>query len=858
MFSFGVMLAERKGSFLSAGIIAPTDSRKSLGASGPKYKYRNRTAVVEGRGSSKGEVGFASMDALGSELSICQFLDSLSYARLRVMLHVLDPVEVIVPESVADNGSFKNPIVEMLQNSFPDIEVTKISRRFFNDLRGAELIQQLGSSELSHLTRDMFKKYYCMSAVSALIKYIEYIQNILFAHASLKITYYRMEKTCFIDVNTLKNIEVIRGRISNRKEQNLSLFDFLNTCSTSGGTRMLRSCLFQPSADVDLILDRSNAVEELLSNQPLTSIIQKFERLRAIIGNAGDIQQLITVCCYMNTTFDSIRCTEQKISEVLCLRQTILLIEPLKLALESSTAQIFKTCYQHLCDPRFDGISEKLNARLDPNVMIHERTSLANRYKRCYAIRSGQHVMVDLARKAYEELVRDVEEKAKEEMACLSGARLIFTTQRGFHILVPSMNPLCPVKLPAPFIQVVRNRSSVSCTTRSLIKYNDRINDAVNEIMVGSNIVIAQLMEEIRPLISCLYHLVEVVSLIDFLMCLATYAFKVPTVKPTFAASNAMVIKQGRHPLLDMISDNVIANDAYLSPESRLVIITGPNMAGKSTYLKQLCLLQVLAQTGSYVPAEFAGFPVVQRIFSRIGHNDDLTNNLSSFALEMSEMAPIFAAADSTSLVVVDELARHAYFAQQQLEILDTATEEGIALCFGFCEEMLKTKAFVVFATHFLDLTSLAANFATVENYHFSATTYTYKVPDKDEVQVLKCNHHLYKGPYRGPLYGFNIAELGNFPKGLLDEAKSFAEKLRAGKQTASLMSEESRRRRAVLRFGYKLRSMLPILKVADFAAASSYLINLRQQLREDLSEIHAATNERSFDRCAGSTATGQ
>ncbi|VDO45588.1 unnamed protein product [Onchocerca flexuosa] len=165
-------------------------------------------------------------------------------------------------------------------------------------------------------------------------------------------------------------------------------------------------------------------------------------------------------------------------------------------------------------------------------------------------------------------------------------------------------------------------------------------------------------------------------------------------------------------------------------------------MAGKSTYLKQICLLQVLAQTGSFVPAEMALFPVLTRIFSRIGHNDDLTANLSAFSLEMSEMVPILRDADSFSLILIDELA------------CSTAYEEGLSICIAICEELLQKKAYVVFATHYLDLVSLAAMYPAVANFHFSASIEKIKQDDGSEVEKFQCSHKLYTGPYNGPLYG--------------------------------------------------------------------------------------------------------
>ncbi|VDN39590.1 unnamed protein product [Gongylonema pulchrum] len=165
-------------------------------------------------------------------------------------------------------------------------------------------------------------------------------------------------------------------------------------------------------------------------------------------------------------------------------------------------------------------------------------------------------------------------------------------------------------------------------------------------------------------LIPCLYHAIEAISIVDFILALATYATKTPSVRPSFAQSMSMIVKQGRHPLLDNATGLAVPND----------------VAGKSTYLKQVCLLQVLAQTGSFVPAEMAAFPILKRIFSRIGHNDDAVSKKSTFALEMSELVPILKSADASSLVVIDELAPN------------TAYEEGLSLCYAVCEELLKKK----------------------------------------------------------------------------------------------------------------------------------------------------------------------
>ncbi|EJW79249.1 hypothetical protein WUBG_09842, partial [Wuchereria bancrofti] len=155
-------------------------------------------SVVEGRGSARGEIGLASIDALCSELHLWQFIDSASYARLRIQFQIQEPVEVIVPETFVEKANSMNAVLELIRSTYPEVEITMINRRYFNDLKGIELLKQLSSSESSNITSEVYKKYYCMAAAAALIKYVECIQNVLFAQSSLKVTYLVAEKSCFI------------------------------------------------------------------------------------------------------------------------------------------------------------------------------------------------------------------------------------------------------------------------------------------------------------------------------------------------------------------------------------------------------------------------------------------------------------------------------------------------------------------------------------------------------------------------------------------------------------------------------------------------------------------------------------
>ncbi|VDM91761.1 unnamed protein product [Onchocerca ochengi] len=383
-----------------------THERSRYSANGTKLSLTSCIifSVVEGRGSARGEIGLASIDALCSELNLSQFIDSASYARLRIQFQIQEPVEVIVPETFVEKANSMNAVLELIRSTYPEVEITMINRRYFNDLKGVELLKQLGSNESSNITAEVYKKYYCMAAAAALIKYVEYIQNVLFAQNSLKVTYLVAEKSCFIDVNTMRNVEVVERIHLKQKTVGRSLFSALNTCLTSGGVRLLRSSLLQPSADLSMIEARLDAIEELITNQP------KFNRLRTIIAGISDIYRLITICCYLGNQKETVRIVENRINEILNLQQTLHLIKPLRDTLKNSKAHLFRLCYNHLDDGRFEKILNILDEKLNRTCKVGERSALALRQKRCYAVREGMDQMIDMMRKAYEELLRDTHE----------------------------------------------------------------------------------------------------------------------------------------------------------------------------------------------------------------------------------------------------------------------------------------------------------------------------------------------------------------------------------------------------------------------------------------------------------------
>ncbi|CAI8056063.1 MutS protein homolog 4 [Geodia barretti] len=211
-------------------------------------------------------------------------------------------------------------------------------------------------------------------------------------------------------------------------------------------------------------------------------------------------------------------------------------------------------------------------------------------------------------------------------------------------------------------MKISKNRNTINFSTADLLRLNDRAQEATKEIYVMTNVVVNELIKDLRSNIGCLYKLAECVSMLDMLHSFAKSCTLSSYVRPEF--TDTLAVKQSRHPILDIISFNLVPN----------------NISGKTTYLKQVALLQIMAQVGSFVPAVYASFRVTSQIFSRVGSDDDISSNSSTFMLEMRELSYVLQNVSSNCLVIVDELGR------------GTSNEEGFGICHAVCEHLLTTK----------------------------------------------------------------------------------------------------------------------------------------------------------------------
>lgn len=334
---------------------------------------------------------------------------------------------------------------------------------------------------------------------------------------------------------------------------------------------------------------------------------------------------------------------------------------------------------------------------------------------------------------------------------------LKYDSARQYYILIPitEADPL-----PDVFINVFRKRNHIECQTLDLVKLNQKITDAHNEVISMSDQTIQDLLRNVCAEVSGLFRVSEAVAMLDMLAAFAQLATNYDYIRPELTAT--LAIKAGRHPIRERIhSSKFVPNDAYATPETRFQIITGCNMSGKSTYIRSLALMTVMAQIGCFIPAQYASFPLVHQLFARVTTTDDLDANVSTFAAEMREMAFILRHIQPRGMVLVDELGR------------GTSTTDGLAIAVALAEALLASSALVWFATHFHDLARILSERSGVINLHLAADI----ASDASKMTML---YQIAEGPVPDRRYGLALAKLVDLPPNVLGIANIVSKKKEA------------------------------------------------------------------------------
>jgi DNA mismatch repair protein MSH4 len=334
-----------------------------------------------------------------------------------------------------------------------------------------------------------------------------------------------------------------------------------------------------------------------------------------------------------------------------------------------------------------------------------------------------------------------------------------FEPQRQFFLKFPAAN-LADLDgtMPAEFINVFRKGKHVECQTMDLVKINHKIKDAHNEVLGLSDGAIQELINRVRSKIHPLFKISESIAMLDMLAGFTQVVTTCMYGEYTMPELNedSLIIKSGRHPIREKLAantrDRFVPNDVYATPQNRFHVITGANMSGKSTYIRSVALMAIMAQIGCFVPAEFASFPLSTELFARVSTDDCVEANVSTFASEMREMAFILRSITPNSLVIIDELGR------------GTSTTDGLAIAIAIAEALIDSKAKVWFVTHFRDLPRILADRAGVSNEHLS-------VDISNDYGNMIMRYKIMDGCEEEKFYGLALARVIGLPSAVLDMA---------------------------------------------------------------------------------------
>ncbi|KAH9777180.1 DNA mismatch repair protein MSH4 [Citrus sinensis] len=723
------------------------------------------TGLIQNRAK---EVGVAAFDLRSAALHLSQYIEtSSSYQNTKTLLHFYDPTVIIVsPNKLAPDGMVG--VSELIDRFYPSVRKVVMARGCFDDTKGAVMIKNLAAKEPSALSLDTYyKQYYlCLAAAAAIIKWIEAEKGVIVTNHSLSVTFNGSFDHMNIDATSVRNLEIIEPLhsalwgTSNKKR---SLFHMLKTTKTIGGTRLLRANLLQPLKDIETINTRLDCLDELMTNEQLffglSQFLRKFPK---------ETDRVLCHFCFKPKKVtskvldvDNAKKSQTLISSIILLKTALDALPLLAKVLKDAQSFLLANIYRSVCEnEKYASIRKRIGEVIDEDV-LHARVPFVARTQQCFAIKGGIDGLLDIARRSFcdtSEAVHNLANKYREELK-LPNLKLPFNNRQGFYLSIPHKD--IQGKLPSTFIQVVKHGNNIHCSTLELASLNVRNKSAAGECYIRTEICLEALVDAIREDVSVLTLLAEVLCLLD--MIVNSFAHTISTkpvdryTRPHFTENGPLAIDGGRHPILESIHNGFIPNNIFISEAANMVIVTGPNMSGKSTYLQQVCLIVILAQIGCYVPAHFSTIRVVDRIFTRMGTVDNLESNSSTFMTEMKETAFVMQNVSERSLIVMDELGRA------------TSSSDGFAIAWSCCEHLLSLKAYTIFASHMENLSELATIYPNVKILHFYVVIRNNRLDFKFQLK---------DGPRHVPHYGLLLAEVAGLPSTVIETARSITSRI--------------------------------------------------------------------------------
>ncbi len=650
-------------------------------------------------------VGLAWVTLASGELRVSEIAPQI----LASELQRIGPAEILVADS--------SPLVEELKG----FTLTRLPTWSFDAEAGKKkLLDQLGAASLAGYGCEDLQP--AIGACGALLDYARKTQGQALAHVA-SVSAERAGEYVRMDAATRRNLEITETL---RGEPSPTLFSLMDGCASGMGSRLLRHWLHHPLRDRTLVGARHEAVAELAGAAT---------EVHGVLRRFSDVERIASRVALKNA----------RPRDLSSLRDSLALLPDLAAQMPSGTT-LLASLAADLARPDeclsllAQAIAPEPSARVMDGGVIADGYSVALDELRKLQSNAGEF-LVEL----------EARERARTGIANL---KVEYNRVHGFYIEVTNSQT---EKVPDDYRRRQTLKNAERYITPELKAFEDKALSAKDRALALEKSLYEALLEALGAHVAQLQRIARALAQLDVLACFALLAARHGWCLPQFVAETLVEFEAGRHPVVEAQVEHFIPNDTRLSPARQLLLITGPNMGGKSTYMRQVALITLLAHVGSFVPAKSARLGPIDQIFTRIGAADDLAGGRSTFMVEMTESANILHNATAQSLVLMDEVGR------------GTSTFDGLALAWAIARHLLeRNRALSLFATHYFEMTRISLEYKEAANVHLDA------VEHKDTIVFL---HAVEEGP-ASRSYGLQVAALAGVPKTVIRTARKYLQML--------------------------------------------------------------------------------
>ena len=652
-----------------------------------------------------GKFGIATLDISGGRFNLLEVDDDEALvgelARLR-------PAELLV----SDEWEHEALVVyqsQLRHRSTWEFD-EEVSRRL--------LIDQMQTRDLSGFGGDHLSAAIC--AAGCLLQYAKETQRAAMPHIrSLHVE--RRDESLILDASSRRNLELT---LNFSGGTDYTLASILDNTQTAMGSRLLKRWLNRPLRDRKILTERQAGVGEFLQ-QHVYIAIQK------TLHGMADLERVLA----------RVALKTARPRDLIALREVLVRLPLLQTSLQHHQSALTKRLRQEIS--QFPDIADLLTKAVieNPPVTIRDGGVIARGYD------EELDELLSLSENAGSYLIK-LEEQERERTG-FSTLKVGYNRVHGYYI---EISRLQAQEAPADYIRRQTLKNAERFITPELKAFEDKALSARDKALAREKILYDELLEKLMPPLAAMQVCANALAELDVILNFSERAAHLNWHCPHLTNEAGIHIVAGRHPVVESVSQHpFVPNDVSFTDEQRMLIITGPNMGGKSTYMRQIAIIVLLAHVGSYVPAESATIGAIDRIFTRIGAADDLASGRSTFMVEMTETANILHNATANSLVLMDEIGR------------GTSTFDGLSLAWSCARYLSQSiRAFTLFATHYFELTSLSDELAPVANVHLDATEHGDKIVFLHTVQPGPANQS----------YGIQVAQLAGVPREVIVEAK--------------------------------------------------------------------------------------